>query len=95
MKLAKYRKKPLEVEAIQLTKSADWINIAAWCGGKLTTPDELGVKGHPNPRLSLVIAIYTLEGIMVADEGDWIIKGTAGEFYPCKAGIFDDIYEVA
>ena len=37
--------------------------------------------------------IETLEGIMLARVGDWIIKGVAGEFYPCKPAIFAATYE--
>ena len=37
--------------------------------------------------------IPTLEGVMTASPGDWIIKGVAGEFYPCKSDIFEATYE--
>lgn len=37
--------------------------------------------------------IYTLEGIMQADKGDWIITGVKGEQYPCKPDIFEATYE--
>ena len=40
-----------------------------------------------------VIKIKTLEGVMSANAGDWIIKGVAGEFYPCKPAIFAATYE--
>ena len=39
------------------------------------------------------IAIPTLEGMMVARPGDWIIRGVKGELYPCKADIFEATYE--
>lgn len=39
--------------------------------------------------------IKTLEGIHAVGEGDWIIKGVKGEFYPCKPDIFEMTYEVA
>lgn len=39
------------------------------------------------------VAIKTLEGTMWASPGDYIIKGVAGEFYPCKPGIFGETYE--
>ncbi|TIH27053.1 hypothetical protein D4765_18780 [Subtercola vilae] len=41
------------------------------------------------------IAITTLEGTMAASIGDYIIKGVAGEFYPCKPEIFEQTYEPA
>ena len=37
--------------------------------------------------------IPTLDGVMWAKEGDWIIKGVNGEFYPCKPDIFEKTYE--
>lgn len=40
----------------------------------------------------LTISIVTLEGTMIANVGDWIIKGINGEFYPCKPDIFEKTY---
>ncbi|MFF9309907.1 hypothetical protein ACF1BS_03260 [Streptomyces sp. NPDC014748] len=40
-----------------------------------------------------VFYIHTLEGEMRATDGDWIIKGVAGEFYPCRDDIFRATYE--
>jgi hypothetical protein len=37
--------------------------------------------------------INTLEGVMTAVEGDWIIQGVNGEIYPCKPDIFEKTYE--
>ena len=39
------------------------------------------------------LKIFTLEGTMNANIGDWIIKGVKGEFYPCKPDIFEETYE--
>lgn len=39
------------------------------------------------------IDIDTLEGTMETRQGDWIIKGVKGEFYPCKPDIFEATYE--
>lgn len=39
------------------------------------------------------LLIHTLEGVMRADKGDWVIKGVNGELYPCKPDIFDKTYE--
>jgi hypothetical protein len=76
----KYRKKPVEVEAIRFD-STNQREIAAWMGI---------VNYDPNARL---IHIATLEGVMVAQPGDWIIRGVKGEFYPCKPAIFQATYE--
>lgn len=78
-----YRKKPIVIEARQLRADAgwdEWVDIAKWCGGALFS------QATP-------MAIGTLEGVMWANAGDWIIKGVQGEFYPCKPDIFDATYE--
>ena len=44
------------------------------------------VRGWP-------LTVKTLEGEMVAEDGDWLIRGTQGEVYPCKDAIFREVYE--
>lgn len=86
--MARYRKKPVEIEARQLTPtSAD--ALAQWCGGLVITEiDPL------DPEVTYVgMNIPTLEGKMRASQGDYIIKGIQGEFYPCKPEIFEATYE--
>ena len=41
------------------------------------------------------LKIQTLEGVMTAQQGDYIIRGVQGEFYPCKPDIFEQTYELA
>lgn len=82
----KFRKKPVEIEAIQHTGTAENMGeIAEWM-----TRGGHGAKGFFR---SNEIHIETLEGTMVAGIGDWIIKGVKGEFYPCKPDIFADTYD--
>jgi hypothetical protein len=83
-----YRKKPVLVEARILTKE-NVSEISQWCGGDATSDHVLNGVG----RNGLAMVIYTLEGAMTAREGDYIIKGVAGEFYPCRGDIFQDTYE--
>lgn len=78
------RKKPVEVEAYKLTQDNAGI-VSDWCKGLL-------VKRADNFEAS--IQIMTLEGVMTARCGDYIIKGVAGEFYPCAPAIFEKTYEV-
>ena len=83
-------KKPIEVEAWKINKNdilfpnlykpPEWV-LEAWAMFDLA---------HINGRWY----VRTLEGDMTANEGDYIIKGIAGELYPCKAEIFNDTYEV-
>ena len=76
----KYRKKPVVIEAVQ------WTGDNA---GEMAdfVPLTYGVEDDK-------IVITTLEGFMTANVGDWIIKGVAGEFYPCKPDIFEATYEI-
>ena len=88
----KFRKKPVDVEAMHFTKGQSpgvGYEIAAWCGGRFNT--DVKPSDHTDVRYS--ISIPTLEGVMTADEGDWIIRGVQGEFYPCKPDIFAATYE--
>lgn len=71
-------KKPIAIEARQFIDD-NAHEIADWCSGFL------------EDKLTLVIS--TLEGKMTARNGDWIIKGVRGEFYPCREDIFNETYE--
>lgn len=80
----KYRKKPIVIEARQVTK-ADCRSISEWIGYPHIDGDsECGISG---------ISIPTLEGLATANPGDWVIKGLQGEFYSCKPDIFEQTYE--
>lgn len=78
------RKKPVEVEAYKLTQD-NAAMLSDWCKGLL-------IKRADNFEAS--IQIMTLEGVMTARCGDYIIKGVAGEFYPVAPAIFDATYDV-
>jgi len=82
----KFRKKPVVIEARQFTGEFDSDLIVAWMG--LPKTAFVQIEGEP-PHL----CITTLEGVMQANVGDWIIKGVKGEFYPCKPDIFEATYE--
>ncbi len=87
--MVKYRKKPVVIEAVQLDGTLENGNrILAWIGRH----GGDAVRGH-NRRLDVGIIIRTLEGDMVAQPGDWIIRGVKGEFYPCKPDIFAATYD--
>ncbi len=85
--MTKFRKKPIVIEARRYTRR-NRASIGAWCGASMQGVDEDGC-----PYELLNIRINTLEGSMAANPGDWIIKGVAGEFYPCKNVIFLETYE--
>jgi hypothetical protein len=90
----KFRKKPVVIEAMRIPiESEDGEEAFLFGHGELLgwfirhEFDEFMVADD------LGIDIYTLEGVMHATPGDWIIRGVQGEFYPCKPDIFDATYE--
>ena len=77
-----FRKRPVVVEAMLLeTHTIDEVGV--WCDGIVC--EESKDEGP-------CIGIETLEGLMMAEIGDWIIKGVKGEFYPCEPHIFEVTY---
>ena len=90
--MAKFRKKPIVIEAVQWTGcNANEIAGFLLAGGEARRVDHKRDDGALLPGGSLMI--HTLEGEMRADPLDWIIKGVKGEFYPCKPDIFAATYE--
>lgn len=79
----KFRKKPVIVDAVKWT-GGNYKEICEFVGMYLSRSYVLG---------STEIHIPTLEGVMTAIEGDWIIKGVNGEFYPVKKDIFIKTYD--
>lgn len=90
--MPKFRKKPVVIEAVQITTKTIYDNTyrrepMSWLddaidAGKVTIDER-----------DLSASIETLEGVMYADPGDWIICGIQGEIYPCKPDIFAATYE--
>lgn len=82
--MAKYRKKPVVIEAVQVNNNdfalAEFITVE-------------GVYFGTDMNSNTYLEIETLEGTMRADHEDWIIRGVKGEFYPCKPDIFEATYE--
>lgn len=101
----KFRKKPVVIEAFQLTK--DRLNMLHtdaleplhelpddW-------PEWLLAAWHSEARVGSMyystatgnVMISTLEGALHVSSNDWIIRGVQGEIYPCKSDIFAATYE--
>ncbi len=85
-----FRKKPIEVEAFKWTGDINQSEDPLWIVEAIKNGKVLITKRSPNihPRMK----IDTLEGVMTANIGDWIIKGIKGEIYPCKPDIFEETY---
>ena len=93
-----YRKRPLTIKARQL--GGDMANdhdIYLWIEGCVGSFDPLGDE-IPDSGVSIdpsdgSLMIATPGGVMHAYRGDWIIRGIAGEIYPCRDDIFHATYE--
>lgn len=81
-----YRKKPVVIEALHVDKHPALMKdkLIEFVG------DSLHCEYHGNCYYWFV---KTLEGDMIFSEGDYIIRGVKGEFYPCKPDIFELTYE--
>jgi len=83
--MPQFRKKPVVIEAVQWDGSIDGaLDIVMW-------------SRSPTLKYSTTngFSVDTLEGVMLVTEGDWVIRGVKGEFYPCKPDIFAATYEPA
>jgi len=87
--LQRFRKKPVVIEAMQFTGLDSYLAIFDWMKASgSTVADEVRYE-------TPLMLIPTLEGLMAASPGDWVIKGVQGEFYPCKPDVFEATYEPA
>ncbi len=95
--MLKFRKKPVVVEAFQMTlvrrgDNSEWPNWLHLAWNK--TVNETGSLWiDPADPLWAKLLVGTLEGPHRVDWNDWIIQGIKGELYPCKPDIFDMTYE--
>lgn len=93
----RYRKKPVTVDAFQydgdlIRSNGEWI-----CPDWAKEAFQSGVLYYDSPNCDeppTELYIATLEGIHHVSVGDYIIRGVAGELYPCKPDIFEQTYEV-
>lgn len=100
--MGQYRKKPVVIEAIQLRWDT-WQEMCEFAGvGKMAdgkpegcyvNEEGEGTPDFPGDGARIGLWIPTLEGVMLAAQDDWVIKGVKGEIYPCKPDIFEATYE--
>ena len=83
--MAQYRKKPVVVDAFRFTGGPDQEEDPIWLVDAVKAGHVRITAGG--------IAIQTLEGVMSARPGDYVIRGVQGEIYPCKPDIFEATYE--
>ena len=98
----RYRKRPVVVEAVQFVPE-DWMEMRLFANvGNLAEGKAQAcyIDADGNEHASWVgrgfpggLWLPTLEGVMLARLGDYVIKGVKGELYPCKPDIFEATYE--
>ena len=86
--MARFRKKPVEIEAWLWDETKETFAALEGAGMEWGSYDS-----HETENYVRNMHIVTLEGSMRAENGDWIIKGIKGEFYPCKPDIFAATYD--
>ena len=82
-RIRRYRKRPVEILAVRWDGTDEAFSEICRLGGRQQVVTRLGDN----------LIIPTPEGDHVASLGDWIIRGIAGEIYPCKPDIFEVTYE--
>lgn len=92
----KYRKKPVVIEAFQMTKArrfdnSEWPNWLHKAWNREPGENALWIDDDDPKNEKLVCG--TLEGVHRIDWNDFIIKGIKDEIYPCKPDIFEQTYE--
>jgi hypothetical protein len=95
--MPRYRKKPVEIEAARWTGNEnDLEDVLVLVDWQALPTDDVHVKaGIGYVPAHGTLDIPTLEGVMTAQPGDWIVKGVQGELYPVKPDIFEATYEPA
>ncbi len=83
--MAKYRKKPVVIEAWPFKNNKSCFDALR----EMDIPIKYDYQHNPNNCY-----FETLEGNMYLTDGDFVIKGVQGEFYPCKPDIFEQTYEL-
>ena len=94
----RYKRKSVIIEAVQL-RWTTWNEMCDFLGDIISRENPgrevqtfSDTCGESPPYIELTIP--TLEGDHIARHGDFIVRGTHGEFYPVKPDIFTDLYEV-
>ncbi len=94
-RIMKYRKKPIVVEAWQYT----YDKMNNFPSSEFKYLPEFIAEGIMSSRISDLYRrrpfLVSLDGhhATAVSEGDYIIKGVEGEFYPCKPSVFEKSYE--
>lgn len=91
--MARYRKKPVVIEAFQWLGDNSF-QLGMWVSQHLQDRSAVPPNSIVDGPSGRSVQIVTLEGVMLASPGDWIIRGVQCEVYPCKPDIFEATYEL-
>lgn len=89
-----FRKRPVVIEAMRVTAhAAELATLEEWFIEHDAPAQIVTAWDNTTRTMHVSVHIETLEGELSADKGNWIIRGVAGEFYPCEPDIFERTYE--
>ena len=88
----RFKSKPTEIEAVQFTgdNEAEVIDFAGNCFNVLSKEDR---ENCEDPEATAAVFDDLHSTWVLVYTGNWIIKGTKGEFYPCDEEVFAEKYE--
>jgi len=94
----KFRKKPVVIEAFQMTKerrqdNSEWPNWLHLAWNKDFSEGAVSCEDYPNSDGTDRLVIGTLEGVYIVSWDDYIIQGVKGELYACKPDVFEMTYD--
>ena len=89
--MARYRKRPVVIEAFRFPVDEE----PAWFTEARKKAPGVGAAWMVRELGGPSMVVGTLEGVMKVTPGDYVIRGVAGEIYPCKPDIFSKTYEPA
>jgi len=96
-----YRKKPVVVKALQYRARENEVEVLRFAsrngrechyGGLSAEELEYRLRNGQILDIGQTLVIKTLEGDHIVSNGDFVIEGVQGEYYPCKPDIFDETY---
>lgn len=89
-----FRKRPVEIQAVQWTSPEAAHRLVEWSGRIVRyDPHESGPCDPETGQDWGRLAVDTLEGRLLVSPRDWVVRGVEGEFYACKPLIFEATYE--
>lgn len=85
----KFRKMPVEIEAVQWDGD-NAAELTEWTGGAFSEIDPEDRGDNPDATAELYV---DANGVRLGiEQGEWVIRDARG-FYPCKPDIFEATYE--